>query len=162
MLDNPTLFQALGVSWTVAKCFGVAAVVLVLLSVLLFVILFKHTRGKVERLSPEEAGRVALYPAPSNYVLPIQSEGVGVGVELSCNIDTLRKAARRGDRLTFWGFPALGVCTSGFFWCLFMALAVFGHSRLVAIIVSVFSGLLLFPFLFMPWAAIYTKIDADP
>ncbi len=163
MLDNPTLFHALGLSWTVAKCFGAAAVVLLLLNVLLFVILFKHTHGKAQRLSPEEAGRVALYPVPGNDVLPIQSEGVGVGVELSFNIDTLRKAARRGDWLEFWGFPAGMACGVGAFWCFFMVPAVLTHSRLFAIIASVSCGPLLFLLsIFMPWAAIYTNIDADP
>jgi hypothetical protein len=164
MLENPELFQALGISWTVAKCFAAAAVFLFLVSALLFTVLFKHTRGKVRRLSPEEAGRVARYAAiPSSEPRLIDGKGVGAEAELSYNIDTLRKAAGRGDWLTFWGFPGCFACFFGSFWCCFMAIAALTHSGFVAIVISVTLGLMLaLSSVFMPWAAIYTDIDKDP
>jgi hypothetical protein len=45
VLENPELFQVLGISWTAAKCVAAASIFLFLASALLFAVLFKHTRG---------------------------------------------------------------------------------------------------------------------
>jgi hypothetical protein len=134
-----------------------------LLAAVLFLVLFKHTKARGRRLSSEEAGAVALYPATTQLqeLQTIRSKGVGYAVNLSCNIDSLRNAAKRGDWLTFWLWPAL-ICT----WCIggWLILMAFtglfsGSRRAFGILGAVALSPIVLIALFMPWAAIYTRID---
>jgi hypothetical protein len=161
MFSNPILFPGPGLSWTLARCCVAAGLLLMLLGALLFLILFKHVRGKVERLSPEEAGELAANAARRDVVPTIRMKGVGVSAQLSFNIDTLRQAARRGDWLTFWLAPGMFVVWFIGVWLMCMAFAIAEGSRAMAVVVSVFMTLLVLVPPFMSWAAIYTTIDMD-
>ena len=161
MLANPVLFSRFGVAWTLVKCCLVLGGVALILGGALFAILFKHTGAEARRLSAAEAGRVALYPATGSMVPTISGKGVGVGVELSCSIDSLRKAAHRGDWLTFWLWPVLMTAWVGGCWLLFMAVALKTRFTPAVIAASVPCALILFVAWFMPWAALHTKIDLD-
>jgi hypothetical protein len=159
------LFRWLGINWTLTKCLAVAGVFLMLVAAGLFIILFKHVKGKVQRMSREETwdfinhGNLMI---PHDYVGPTMlyaGPAVGVKVQLTANINTLRQAARRGDWLTFWLWPTM---MSGWFiggWLLCMS---FGRDDLVIVVVTTVPIVfLMFVAWFMPWAAIYTNIDLN-
>jgi len=164
MFSNGVLLQRFGVSWTVAKCCTVVGVALLALSAVLFYVLLKHVKGKARRLDPEEASRVAFYgrsTATPGLDEVVHGPAVGVGVEIKFGIDDLRLAARRGDWMTFWMSPLLittfilgltSIITAGL-----LAAAAPGLIFAVAYIPLC---LMLLIFWFMPWAAIYTNIDA--
>ena len=161
MLTNQVIAERFGVAWTLARICALSGGAFLVLAGLLFVILFKHVGGKVRRLSPTEAGYVSVYSAHRHYLPePIESKGVGYGVELTANIDTLRKAARRGDWLTFWLWPALMSSACVGLWLLFMSMCMaLDVPRFVAILATATLAPIFLIAWFMPWAAIYTKID---
>ncbi len=163
MFPNPLLLQRFGVSWTLAKVFAIAGVSLWAMSALLFYVLFKHMNGKVRRLEPYEAGRVALgrgadIQRPDDVM---EGKGVGVGVQTSFGIDDLRQAARRGDRMMFWLCPLL--LSGAFLGFSCISNAAFAVASVPGPIAGIVDGFLLlmvlFPW-FLAWAAIYTNIDA--
>ncbi|HET7540673.1 MAG TPA: hypothetical protein VFK05_12400 [Polyangiaceae bacterium] len=162
--DHFFVRQAFGISWSPALCFGVAAAGTFLVSAVSFAILFKHKKGAARRLSPEEAARVAYSePARADAVeleWATRSKAVGVEVQLDMNIDSLRNAARRGDWLTFWLSPLVfsSFFTAGLFFSLAVMLA-FSAPLSLLLIVAAFLALPVLIIWFMPWAALYTKID---
>jgi hypothetical protein len=84
----------------------------------------------------------------------------GVGIEASIDIPGFRAAARQGDWLKFWLWP---VCFTT--WCLGIWAVIFGaavalRAPEVGVVISVFVVLMLFVCWFMPFAALYTKIDS--
>jgi hypothetical protein len=134
-----------------------------------FVILFKHVKGKVYRMSPEEAKSAVFYGLS---VLDIRfrsletplwvGPAVGYVATLSCNIDTLRKAARRGDWLTFWFWPTMMTGWCGGLWLVFLSVMMAVHVPTgLIVLVTVFIGAMVAIVWFMAWAALYTKIDLD-
>ena len=160
-LEHLIVMRAFGVSWTLALCFGVAAAGTFLLSVVLFVVLFKHTQGVARRLHPEEAARLAYSdPARPDETKLLWGKAAGVEVKLNMNIDSLRNAARHGDWLTFWLSPLLfsSAFVAGLCFSLAGMLAVDAPLAVLLSVVSFFALLLLIIW-FMPWAALYTKID---
>jgi len=163
MFPNPVLLQRFGVSWTLAKAFAIAGASLLAMSAVLFYVLFKHMNGKVRRLEPYEAGRVALgrgadIQRPEDVM---EGKGVGVGVQISFGIDDLRLAARRGDWKTFWLCPLL--LFGAFLGFSLIFNAIFAVASVPGPLAGVVDGILflmvLFP-CFLAWAAIYTNIDA--
>jgi hypothetical protein len=56
MFENVVVVQRFGISWTLAKSFAVLGVGLMVLAVLLFRALFKHTKGAVRRWRPRRQG----------------------------------------------------------------------------------------------------------
>jgi len=166
MFTNSVLFSAGGISFTVVKCFLGAGVALVGLSALVFVILFKHNHGVVKRMSREEAAWMHVYGREQYWDDihdPAMVKAVGVTgrtVEITFDIDSLRNAYRRGDRMTFWLSPILFTCWGVAVWLLLMSglMAVeipFGFQIAVTAFVFLF---LLLPW-FMAWAAVNTNID---
>jgi len=164
MLRDGGLLQKLDVPWSATKCCLVLGLVLAAVSAVLFYVLFKHVKGKVRRLDPHEAGRVAFYgrsTATEGVDEVIQADGVGVGAEIKFGIDDLRQAARRGDWMTFWLSPLL--MTSGIFAFFFIFTAGLLFADAPGLIWGVAYTplfLMLAMFWFMPWAALYTNIDA--
>jgi hypothetical protein len=164
MFSNGVVLQRFGVSWTVARCCIVIGVALVALSGVLFSVLFKHMKGKARRLEPEEASRVAFYgrsTASPGVDEVVQGRAVGVGVEIKFGIDDLRLAARRGDWMTFWLSPLLiTTFILGLTSLITAGLVAASAPGLIVAVAYIPLGLMLLIFWFMPWAAIYTNIDA--
>jgi hypothetical protein len=164
-MKDPIVFHLFGISWSLGGCGIVLGGIFTIAAVIQFVILFKHLGGKPQRLSHREAERVAFYGGnlESTQVEAIHGPAVGVGVELNWDISTLRKAARRGDWLTFWLFvtmPASWIFGPGL-----VAVSVFLIARsppwaVIGIGAVLLLGLAVF--WFVPFAAIYTNLDAEP
>jgi hypothetical protein len=128
----------------------------------LFIGLFKHVKGKAQRMSEEEALDFVMNATRSGAdprTSPVWGAAVGVKAELTANINTLRQAARRGDWLTFWLWPSILSGWSIGVWLLFMAF--FRRDLVIAFLVTVVPAFILFVAWFMPWAAIYTNIDLN-
>jgi hypothetical protein len=145
----------------------VAGGLLAIVASIQFVVLFKHVKGKVYRMSPDEAKAAMFYGLS---ITNIRSPGtplwvgpaVGYVATLSCNIDTLRKAARRGDRLTFWFWPTMMTGWCGGLWLIFLAVMMAARIPTgLIVLVTVFMGSMVAIVWFMAWAALYTKIDLD-
>ena len=162
MSDSSVLFLWLHINWTLTKCLTIAGVFLMLVGVALFIVLFKHVKGKTQRMSQDEALDFLMNASKTGGDIrtsPVWGKAVGVKAELNCNIDTLRNVARRGDWLTFWLWPAILSCWSIGISLLFVALL---YRQLFLVILSVLiPGFVLFVAWFMPWAAIYTNIDLN-
>ncbi len=163
MSKNPILFRWLDINWTLNECLLVSAVFLVLLAAGLFIVLFRHVKGRVQRMSREETWDLLMNAAKARTDIRtspvLQGPAVGLKAELKCNIDTLRRAARRGDWLTFWLWPIVLSGWSTGFWLLFMA--VVPREPFFIVLVTVIPAFIVFVAWFMPWAAIYTNIDLD-
>jgi len=134
-----------------------------LLGVCLFVVLFKHVKGKIERMSEQETRDMFDYGATTEpYVRrDMQSVGpiIGVKAVLTANIDTLRRAARRGDWLTFWLWPSIMSC-----WCIGMGLlimAILPREPILIVVTWLIPAFIVSVAWFMAWAAIYTNIDLN-
>jgi hypothetical protein len=164
ILPNPVLVRAFGVDWTVATCFGTSSAGLLVAAVALFVVLAKRAKAVWVPLDPEEASRLAFYGRTSgDPVEPdevIHGKAVGRGIEIKIDIDGLRKAARRGDWITFWFWPLGLSCAFAAPW--FGTVAVFfateGPAWVLAVVSLFFLGFIGL-FWFLPWAALYTNID---
>jgi hypothetical protein len=164
MFGNPILLERFGIAWTVAKCGLAAGGAFIVLGVVILAILFKHTKAEFSRVTGYDAAVGAMYPGirPAPPGLLLYGKAVGYEVKMKANIDTLRKAAGRGDWLTFWLWPAMICSWCLGFWLVFMAtFAVFRVPAILVIVTTGFIALIVLIALFMPWAAIYTKIDLD-
>jgi hypothetical protein len=161
MFKNPVLFHQFGISWTVVKTGLVAGTLLMVLAAVLFTALFKHVGAKTRKLTPSESQHVAFYPGEMGIVEDVH--GItwgGVAAELTWNIDTLRKAARRGDWFVFWVYPVMSSCwIIGFGLVLLTGMIAARFPLGMALVIGLCS-LMLGVNWFMSWAAIYTKIDA--
>lgn len=167
MFKNHVVLEKMGISWTLGMCMGIAAAVLLGISAILFVVLFRHTKARARRLSKEEAAMVALYgrtgdiqPGPPPTIIGAYGTA-GVAAELKIDIEGYREAARRGDWMTFWLFPIMGTC---FPTSIGLAIAApfiaWGDGEAFPVIMLLaFVGLFVGIVWFMPWAAIYTNID---
>jgi hypothetical protein len=164
MSNCSVLFQWLNIDWTLTLCVAAAGVLLMLGGVGLFMILFKHAKGKVERMSEQETRDYMNYgelTEPYGVARTMQSVGPVIGFKavLTANIDTLRKAARRGDRLTFWLWPSMMSC-----WCIglsMLLIAALPHDPILIVLTSLVPTFMVFVAWFMPWAAIHTSIDLN-
>ena len=150
------------INWVLLGEGAAVAVVLVLAGVIMFLVLWKHVKGRVTPLDPWDAGQVAIYGQTRGIYEASQTlnaRGVGVEATLKLNIDTLRKARQRGDRKTFWLWPLsmtfifVGVLVA--FWT---PMLVFDAEPALFVAAAFW---LVFPLFiwFMAWAAVYTKID---
>jgi hypothetical protein len=165
MWGNPVLFEALGVSWTAAKCLFIGAGLSAILGAIGFVWYGRHIGVRAQPLGSDEAAMVASFPAQgTDIVVPIaMGPARGVSYGFSWNINTFRDAARRGDRVGFWLLP-----TTITFWCLAFQFLFTGIGCLITepgkgliatLACGAFIALMLFINWFMPWAALHTKID---
>jgi hypothetical protein len=162
MLRNPILFQQFGIAWTVAWCWLFGGLVLMCVAAALFTILFRHLGAHTRELTPEEADHVAFYAGKYTPVEDMHGKHLwGRAAELSWNIDTLRKAANRGDWFAFWTFPTMFSLWMIGMGCVFMAMAIWAKAVVVIVATAPILALMVILFWFMAWAAIYTNIDAD-
>lgn len=163
MSQSSFLFRWLGINWTLTKCLIVVGTFLVLLGAGLFIVLFKHVKGKAQRMGREEGWdflmNAGLPRTDKNNIVLWAGPAVGVKAELNCNIDTLRNAARRGDWLTFWLWPIMLSCWSiGMF---VLVGAVLPRKPIFIVLTALLPAFMMFVAWFMPWAAIYTNIDLN-
>jgi hypothetical protein len=90
----------------------------------------------------------------------VAGPGVGVWVEASANIDTMRAHAARGEWGLFWAWPLMIVSMTTGGQLVMVAVSIDAGSPIFALI----SGVLLVPFalawLCMPFIVLYTKRDA--
>jgi hypothetical protein len=168
MFTNSVLFSAAGISFTLVRCFLGAALILGGLTTVLFVVLFKHSHGVVKRMSPEEAAQTVVYGVQRSWefvpdpIVGVKAIGAtGRTAEITFDIDSLRNAYRRGDRMSFWLSPILYTCWGLAFWLLFMAAMIWtdiptGFQIMLTVLLFLF---ILLPW-FMAWAAVNTNIDA--
>jgi len=167
MFTNSVVFNAGGIPFTLVKCFLGAAVILVGLSAVLFVVLFKHSHGVVKRMSQQEAAEAMVYGIQRSYefnpdpIVGVKAIGAtGRSVEITFDIDGLRNSYHRGDRMAFWLPPILVTCWAAAFWLGFigamLALDVpVGFQVMVTVLLFLFMAV---PW-FMAWAAVNTNID---
>jgi|SRR4051812_1202079 hypothetical protein len=167
MWGNPVLFEALGVSWTAAKCLFIAGGVSVVLGAVCFLWYARHIGTRAQPLSSDEAAMVASFPVQGMDTIDPIALGPARGVRygFSWNINTFRDAARRGDRVGFWLIPSMIT-----FWVLAFQLVLTGSACLitepgkgaqVTLFCGAFNALVLSINWFMPWAALHTKIDLN-
>jgi hypothetical protein len=118
-----------------------------------------RTHGKARKKTQHEVvGRILNYDIADQPSYAAGS-GSGVRVEASATMDTLRKAAARGDWALFWCWPLAFFCFCIGAQLLFTALSLRSHELMPALV----TGIALVPMglfgFFMAWAAIYTDID---
>jgi hypothetical protein len=167
LFDNPILFRAWDIDWSVVKVCLVTGAFLWLLSILCGWILVRHTRAEWQRMSSAEAADLAANAgrAPHERFGQVYAgKAVGASVEVHAGIDDLRRAARRGDWLTFWLWPILLSCAFGGCWLFFSGCLLADRSHwvisVVWILLTIFCVAAFGAGWFMPWAALYTNIDA--
>ena len=162
LFDNPILFRAWDIDWSVIKVCLATCLSLWLLAGLCGWILARHTEGaKWQKVSSAEAADLAVNAgrAPHERFGQVYAgKAVGASGEISISIDGLRQAARRGDWLTFWLWPILITFGFGGAWFLFVGLTL--EMPWFSILVSIFCLAPIGVSWFMPWAALYTNIDA--
>jgi hypothetical protein len=164
MFKDPFLFHALGTHWRLSKFCLVCGGALMLMGVLCAVVLAIHSKTHWRKLNATEAARLAFQAARApDEVLPagtVASVGAaGAEIQMSMDIDGLRRAARRGDWLTFFLWPIsmhcwiIGACMVFTAFTVYMPPAAW-------VIISIFLLGMEGISLFMPFAAIFTNIDA--
>jgi hypothetical protein len=118
-----------------------------------------RTHGKVRKKTHQEVVDRTLNFDIANQPSYTAGSGSGVRVEASATIDTLRKAAARGDWTLFWCWPLVFFCFCIGGQLLFTALSLRSRELMPALV----TGIVLVPMglfgLFMAWAAIFTDID---
>lgn len=158
MLENPTLFRALDIDWTLQN-------VLFSLSVVLFLVggstLFYLLRrgGSTRALNETELETLGRTPDGN----PVRMHWVGARgarVEARADLETLRRAAERGDWALFSAWPGLFISVGSAFVLLVVAICT-PRSKDMGIILWTGGGSGLFFVavgLFMPFAALFTDI----
>jgi hypothetical protein len=164
MFEDPFLFHALGTHWRLSKFCVACGGALMLVGVLFALVLAVHTKTHWRKLNATEAARVAFHAARApGEVLPagnVASVGArGAEIQMSIDIDGFRRAARRGDWLTFFLWPISLSCWIIGMWMVFTAFMLYMPPAawvILSIFVLVMEGICLF----MPFAALFTNIDA--
>jgi hypothetical protein len=162
MFKNPFLFHALGTDWRLSKFCVACGLAVMLIGVLFFVALAFHTKAHWRRLSSADAANVAFHGSSGRGEVLPATTGVGVAgaeIQLTMDIDGLRRAARRGDWMSFFLWPISMSCWIIGTWLVFTAFLLYtppGFWVMVSIFLLGMEGITLF----MPYAAIFTNIDA--
>jgi len=161
MWREQVLIRAFDIDWTVLKSvFAVSFVGLLWTGVLMTYILKRAGKGRA--LTADELSTLGRSADP-NQVRMRWVGAKGGRVEANANIDTLRRAAKRGDWWFFWAWPCMLVSAGMSFGLFFFGVLASARDTPIAIYVAVAIGVL--PFLtippFMAWAALYTDIDLD-
>jgi hypothetical protein len=160
MLEDNVVFTIHGSAWHLtAVCFVTSAVLFVVWLVLLIRLL--HYKGTSRWLSSEEAGQVAVYGSVSTTHRTMLVSGPAVGKEwnLSLSIGDLREAWHKRDYWTFFGMPAFFLLVFLAFELCFFGAALGLRSWVPLVAVSALIVPMMLIFLFMMWAAIYTKLN---
>jgi hypothetical protein len=158
MPENRVLFEIGTEPWTLAGvCLVLGLGMFVVAGSLMALLLVRY--GRVRRLRGYEASRVAFNADRiGGEIRPIHGPATGVEVRVTFTIGDLRRAHRQGDRLMFWGGPAMLMSWSTAFGLSSFAGAVamreYGFLAGYVVLVPMFliAG-------FMPWAAIHTELE---
>lgn len=161
MLKNVVLFTINGEPWRLlGVSFAASGILTVLWLSMLTVLLWRH--GKSRSLSASEAARVAMHPAESSYVdetVTTHGPAMGKEWEVSMSIGDLRQAWRERDYFRFFGLPVTNLTAVAAFGTFTFAASVstkswipFGGTCIILVPMALI-------FLFMPWAAVYTKLE---
>jgi hypothetical protein len=157
MPDNQVLFRIGGESWTLAGvCLTLAGLLFVSSLALLLLLLARY--GHKRRLAGREASQVAFNAGDRHEVGSIHGPAVGAEAQLSVSIGDLRRAHRSGDRLMFWGMPAMLMGWSAAFGLGSFALALWMGEWMPLLGLIVLVPMFLIAG-FMPWAALHTKLE---
>lgn len=162
MMDQTVPTAGNHVDWALFGGGAALAVGLMVTGLVMFLVLWRHMKGRLTRLAPEDAGQVAVYGQTRGIYQADQAiiaRGEGVEATLTINIDTLRKAWQRGDGKTFWLWPlSMTFIFVGLLIAFWVPMLVF-HAGPPMFLAAAF--LLVFPLIlwFMAWAAVHTKID---
>jgi hypothetical protein len=158
MLDNRVLFHVGSRPWTLAAvCMVLGVVLLVVGGSLLAALLVRH--GDSRRLTGREASRVAFNADRLGGELrPIHGPATGVETRVSFSIGDLRRARESGDMLMFWAVPVMLTTWSAGFAFMSLAAAVWARAPVILAGLIVLVPMFLVG-CFMPWAAIYTKLE---
>jgi hypothetical protein len=159
MLENRVLFLIGGKPWTLGASSAVLGLALLLIGGgLLALLLVRY--GETRRLEGREASRVAFNADRLGGELrPIHGPAVGVESRVNFTIGDLRRARQTGDYVMFWGVPALMMTWSGGFGFLCLAGAVWARAPVLLAGLIVVVPMFLMGGFFMPWAAVYTKLE---
>jgi hypothetical protein len=159
MLKNPVLFHAFNIEWTVLYVmFATSALSLLVGGALLTYVLRRE--GRKRALEAQELETLGRTPDGN----PVRMHWVGAQgsrVEAKADLETLRRAAERGDWALFWAWPCLLISWGSGFGLFFSALSILDPKEWqLYVFLGGGSGLLFAAFgVFMPWAALYTNID---
>jgi hypothetical protein len=157
MLENPVLVEIGPEPWTPAGICLLAAGVLFVASGSLLAVLLVHY-GKPRRLTRAEAIRVALHSKHSTETHLVHGPAAGVEVRARFSIGDLRRARRAGDRLVFWGVPLTLMGWTSSFGLAIFACMLWTRDYVIAVAYVVLVPMFLVA-CFMPWAAVYTKLE---
>src|SRR5690242_7185469 len=97
MPDKPIPVAGNDIDWAFFAGGSAVAVGLIVAGVSMFLVLWRHMKGRSISLDPWDAGQVAVYGQTRGIYQAdqtIHARGVGVEATLKINIDTLRKASR--------------------------------------------------------------------
>lgn len=157
MLENRVILHLGTHAWTFAGVSLVVGLALVVTAAVLFTILLRQ-RGKTRVLVGAEASDIAFNVGRIGQAGAIQGPAIGAEVRLKFTIGDLRRAHQAGDRLFFWGAPAMFMAWVLGFGALLLALVVRLQDFvfLVGYVVVVPMALM---GAFMPWAALHTDLE---
>lgn len=161
MWRDQVLIRVFDIDWTILKLIFALSFAGLLWTGLLMTYILRRA-GKGRPLTAEELSTLGRSPDP-NQVRMRWVGAKGGRVEANASIDTLRRAAKRGDWWYFWAWPCMlvsgGVSAGLFFFGLFAS------ARETPTVIYVTVAISILPFLtippFMVWAALYTNIDLD-
>jgi hypothetical protein len=157
MLENPVLVEIGSERWTLAGvCLLAGGVLFVASGSLLAVLLVRY--GKARRLTGTEASRVALHSKRSTDMNLVHGPAVGGEVRASFSIGDLRRARQAGNWLVFWGVPITLMGWTSSFGLATFAYMLWTGDYVIAVAYTVLGPLFLIA-CFMPWAAVYTKLE---
>jgi len=157
MPDDRVLLDVGGEPWTLSFVCLLLALASFVLSGILFALLVRR-HGKIRRLTGREASSVAFNADKLGEVRSIHGPAHGVEARVRFTIGDLRRAHQTGDRLLFWGGPAMMTTWSGGFGLLSLWGALVTGETMILVGYVVIIPLFLIA-CFMPWAAVYTKLE---
>lgn len=131
---------------------------LLLVNALVFGVFVVRRDGKRRRMTEEELTQSILKDDITDMpTYSVSGPGVGVKIEASATVDTLRQAKARGDWAMFWGWSIFAFSWPAGAQLVITGFTVAEHMTIVAVI----SGLLFVPItlsaLAMPFVALFSK-----
>lgn len=161
MWRDRVLIHFFDIDWTAPRLMFALSFAGLLWTGLLMTYILRRA-GKGRALTDEELSTLGRSADP-NQVRMRWVGAKGGRVEANASIDTLRRAAKRGDWCFFWAWPCMlvsgGVSAGLFFFGLFAS------ARDTPTVIYVTVAMSVLPFLtippFMAWAALHTDIDLD-
>lgn len=160
MLENRLLFHVGSDAWTLAGACSALGFALLVVAGVLFTLLVRRN-GYTRRLSGSEASALVFDGERlglERRVPTVSGPAVGVEARVSFTIGDLRRARQAGNQLLFWGGPAMIMAWSAGFGFLLFAGSLWARESIV-LVGFVIVGPMLLSGPFMPWAAVYTKLE---